>query len=486
MKRSSPGRSRPDGRDRHDGGGRLYAAGASGVPAAGRIVHGGCSAGCASPGGCGGRSPDRALPAPALGRMELGPRLVQLQSLAAGLFHPFADLGLDRVAPVGRSEQPQHRFAIGDDDVVVARRLRLDQPLDIVVVAFERELNARRYAEFPVTAADAFRARFLTEFSAVSVLISRSAACRATRGVRGAGPMKRSGSVALVLMGAATFAATFAGGMAYFAWQKPSHAAPRSPPQANRPARRDRTARRTASRSGAAMPTTSIRAGSPAGRGVRAHRASRVRARRRPRSRALRRAIHATTRRQPRATPCAAASDRPQAAARIARPPPAAKLAACSESPATSGRTGRPRPRRPASAFTPFRASATGTSAPITPSRWSRSSATSRRRPPSSMRCAANSSRARSTTSACCACCAFRSASGPSSRQAGSATTRASMAGSIFPTTAKGPRSCSNTTPTRRPRCSRRACSSGCGWKTPRRCRSRRTMPISTTRCMSG
>lgn len=37
--------------------------------------------------------------------------------------------------------------------------------------------------------------------------------------------MKRSGSVALVLMGAATFAATFAGGMAYFAWQKPSHAA---------------------------------------------------------------------------------------------------------------------------------------------------------------------------------------------------------------------------------------------------------------------
>lgn len=37
--------------------------------------------------------------------------------------------------------------------------------------------------------------------------------------------MKRSGQVRLVLMGAATFVATFAAGTAYFAWQKPSHAA---------------------------------------------------------------------------------------------------------------------------------------------------------------------------------------------------------------------------------------------------------------------
>lgn len=37
--------------------------------------------------------------------------------------------------------------------------------------------------------------------------------------------MKRSGQVGLVLMGAATFVATFAAGTAYFAWQKPSHAA---------------------------------------------------------------------------------------------------------------------------------------------------------------------------------------------------------------------------------------------------------------------
>ena len=37
--------------------------------------------------------------------------------------------------------------------------------------------------------------------------------------------MKRSENVGLVVMGAAAFAATFAGGMALVAWQKPSHAA---------------------------------------------------------------------------------------------------------------------------------------------------------------------------------------------------------------------------------------------------------------------
>ena len=36
--------------------------------------------------------------------------------------------------------------------------------------------------------------------------------------------MKRSENVSLVLMGAVAFAATFGGGMAYFAMQKPSHA----------------------------------------------------------------------------------------------------------------------------------------------------------------------------------------------------------------------------------------------------------------------
>jgi hypothetical protein len=37
--------------------------------------------------------------------------------------------------------------------------------------------------------------------------------------------MKRSGQVGLVLMGAATFVATFAAGSAVMAWQKSSHAA---------------------------------------------------------------------------------------------------------------------------------------------------------------------------------------------------------------------------------------------------------------------
>jgi len=37
--------------------------------------------------------------------------------------------------------------------------------------------------------------------------------------------MKRSGNAGLIVMSAAAFAATFAGGMAYLAWQKPSHAA---------------------------------------------------------------------------------------------------------------------------------------------------------------------------------------------------------------------------------------------------------------------
>ena len=36
--------------------------------------------------------------------------------------------------------------------------------------------------------------------------------------------MKRSENVGLVVMGGASFAATFAAGMTYFSWQKPSHA----------------------------------------------------------------------------------------------------------------------------------------------------------------------------------------------------------------------------------------------------------------------
>jgi hypothetical protein len=43
--------------------------------------------------------------------------------------------------------------------------------------------------------------------------------------------MKRSGNVGLVLMGGVAFAATFAGGMAYLGWQKPSHAQPQAAAQ---------------------------------------------------------------------------------------------------------------------------------------------------------------------------------------------------------------------------------------------------------------
>jgi hypothetical protein len=37
--------------------------------------------------------------------------------------------------------------------------------------------------------------------------------------------MKRSGNVSLAVMGTAAFAATFAGGMTYLNWSRPSHAA---------------------------------------------------------------------------------------------------------------------------------------------------------------------------------------------------------------------------------------------------------------------
>jgi|SRR5215213_2412722 len=45
--------------------------------------------------------------------------------------------------------------------------------------------------------------------------------------------MKRSGNVMLVLMGGTAFAATFAAGMTYLAWQKPSHAAQAAAPAQN-------------------------------------------------------------------------------------------------------------------------------------------------------------------------------------------------------------------------------------------------------------
>ena len=126
--------------------------------------------------------------------------------------------------------------------------------------------------------------------------------------------MKRSGNVGLVLMGGAAFAATFAGGMAYFAWQKPSHAAQPQTAARRRPARRAPTARRIASRSGAALPTTSFRACPRlvVRRGATA-RSRDAQTAALDEQLALSRAV----RRRAAGAPSAAASDRPRAAARI-------------------------------------------------------------------------------------------------------------------------------------------------------------------------
>ena len=70
----------------------------------------------------------------------------------------------------------------------------------------------------------------------------------------------------------------------------------------------------------------------------------------------------------------------------------AASAVRCNASSAPSATTGAPPPRAPDSIFTPSTASAIGTSAPITPSRSTRSNARSRRRPARSTRCASNSS----------------------------------------------------------------------------------------------
>ena len=72
--------------------------------------------------------------------------------------------------------------------------------------------------------------------------------------------------------------------------------------------------------------------------------------------------------------------------------------ARCSASSVLNATTGVRPPKAPASIFTPSTANAIGTSAPITPSRSTRSNAGSRRRPPKSTRCASNWSAVRSTT----------------------------------------------------------------------------------------
>lgn len=90
------------------------------------------------------------MPPPSVGKLELEFEFViaQLQlrpephpRLDVDIVEPPAKLGLDRVASVLGRNEPQHELAVGLNVVVLARRLRLDQPLGVVVIALERKLN---------------------------------------------------------------------------------------------------------------------------------------------------------------------------------------------------------------------------------------------------------------------------------------------------------------------------------------------------------
>ncbi len=203
----------------------------------------------------------------------------------------------------------------------------------------------------------------------------------------------------------------------------------------------------------------------------------------RPATAMRRRAAHRAMRPAPSA---AASARRPVGSARI-RLPSAADADAAHRC-ARSAPTGARRPSGSASCSTPSMASPTGTRAPITRSRSNRSSATSRRRPPSSTRMCRELVGARGRRRAHHACAA-NSASATGTAIAASWQARRSEP--LRPlrsraTTGRVRPSCSNTTPTRRPRCSRPRCSSGCGSRTRSRARSSRATPTSTIRCTSG
>ena len=118
----------------------------------------------------------------------------------------------------------------------------------------------------------------------------------------------------------------------------------------------------------------------------------------------------------------------------------------------------------PGSIFTPSTASAIGTNAPITPSRSTKSNGRSKRRPARSMRCASNWSAAsigderylrRLKIPETVLAADLRELAPRRSQPLWPARSRVSTAGA--------PRNCSNTTPIRRPRFSRRRCFNGPG-----------------------
>lgn len=94
-----------------------------------------------------------AVPAAALGRLELGAEFVQLQfeqpALVLFQFAAAAGLGLDGRPSVDRRDDPQHRLAFGGALHVVARRLRLDRPVGVERIALQRKLSVMLNRRLP-------------------------------------------------------------------------------------------------------------------------------------------------------------------------------------------------------------------------------------------------------------------------------------------------------------------------------------------------
>ena len=352
-----PGRSRTDGRDRHDGGRRLHDAAAPGMPAAPAA-----STDAQPAGGAAASAPSRQ------GENHAGAALGQL-ALEFGLSRPSEPFAPDVRATARRPrsrprypERPQRyrldqHIELAQRARRLARRLRLDRPCHVgrhsgsEAGMLNAGLAPRR--DFRPPSNRIFRCFWSNR---------RCAAC----GVRRMeDSMKRSGQVGLVLMGAAAFV-----GDVRRRHGRTSPGRSRATPRRRRPspartARRAPTARRIASRSGAALPTTSIRAVRlVVGLG------QLLRAANEPEA-ALSNNLAHLSRRRPHGAGqrrCARRFWLDRDSGPFASPP-AAKLAACSASPATSAPDWQERPMRPASASTPLRASATGTSAPTTRSR---------------------------------------------------------------------------------------------------------------------
>ena len=202
VKRSSPGRSRADGRDRHHGGGRLPDAGAL-----------------------------RRMPAG--GRSRAGRRLRFPACNAAAQEEPCRR----------RRSWGSWRWGSGSYSYDRSRRNSTIAPS----TAFRpspssgtRSTSARQHVQ-PRAAGSArpgVRPRVRSRADMLNARLAASRNFRASpnrifRFLRSNRRMKRSENVGLMLMGGAVFAATFAGGMTYMAMQRPSYAAQSCTPAPN-------------------------------------------------------------------------------------------------------------------------------------------------------------------------------------------------------------------------------------------------------------